>query len=198
MTWTCGAALGRLALVALPALLAGCVTPEDEAAARARARPPVEEVLARLPAAAAGFERGAVQDVAPGDPGAGKVVEYATPRRVAVAYVFVYDLGRPNVTEADLPPEVERAVREGTALPTERTGRELSVADRDPVPARGGELSCALLQGRFGRTQVERQVCVGAAAGRFLRVQVTMPTRGGSVGDARAFAAEIAAAARGA
>ena len=174
------------------ALLAGCAG-ADEAA---RARPPVEAVLARLPASAAGFSRGAVQEVAPGDAGAGRVAEYATARRVAVAFVFLYDLNRPAVTAADLPPEVERAVSEATALPAERTGRQLSVAARTTVPARGGDLSCATLEGRFGRQQVERQVCVGVAEGRFLRVQVTMPRSGAA--DARGFAAEVAAAARGA
>jgi hypothetical protein len=193
-----GAVLCRLALVALPALLAGCaVDQEAEGARTQRERPPLETVLARLPASAAGFERGATVDVAPGDPTAGKVVEYATSGRVAVGHVFLYDSGKPNVTAADLPPEVERAVSEGTALPSDRTGRELTIASRGPVPARGGDLSCAFLEGRFGRLQVERQVCVGVAAGRFLRVQVTMPSSGASGVDARAFATEIAAAARG-
>lgn len=160
--------------------------------------PPLEAVLARLPAEVAGFQRGAVQDVAPGDPGAGKVVEYITPRRVAVAYVFLYDLGRPAVTEADLPPEVERAVSEATALPSDRTGRQLSVASRSGLPAGGGNLSCAALDGSFGRMRVERQVCVGVAAGRFLRVQVTMPNRpSGPVADPLAFASGVAAAVRG-
>jgi hypothetical protein len=187
------AALGPVLLAA--GLLAGCAAPEQVEAPRER--PSIDAVLARLPAQVAGFERGVVQDVAPGDPGAGKVVEYVTPRRVAVAYVFVYDMGRPTVTRADLPAEVERAISEATALPSDRTGRQLSVASRTPLPARGGDLSCAALEGSFGRTQVERQVCVGVAGERFLRVQVTMPSRGGPVADARGFAAEVAAAAQG-
>ena len=180
------------------AALAGCATPEGDEAAAQRERPAVDAVLARLPAAAAGFERDAVQDVAQGDPASGKVVEYVTPRRVAVAYVFLYDLGRPRVTAAELPPEVERAISEATALPSDRTGRQLSVAQRYTVPARGGDLSCAALEGNFGRTRVERQVCVGVTEGRFLRVQVTMPAGGGRAPppDVRAFAAEVAAAAR--
>jgi len=183
----------------LPAMLAGCVVPEDEMAAGGqRGRPPIETVLARLPAGAAGFERGSTMDVAPDDPAAGKVVEYATAGRVAVGHVFIYDMGRPSVTAADLPREVERAIDEGTALPSDRTGRELSVAGRSPVAARGGDLSCALLEGSFGRLRVERHVCVGVAGGRFLRVQVTMPSRSSTAVDARGFAAEIAAAARGA
>jgi hypothetical protein len=62
----------------------------------------------------------------------------------------------------------------------------------------GGDLSCAALEGSFGRTRVERQVCVGVVGGRFLRVQVTMPAGGGRAApaDARAFAAEVAGAAR--
>nr|MCV4209292.1 hypothetical protein [Roseomonas sp. SXEYE001] len=183
----------------LPAVLAGCAVTEEEAAARAQhERPLIDTVLARLPAGAAGFERGTTMDVAPGDPNAGKVVEYATSGRVAVGHVFVYDMGRPSVTAADLPPEVERAISEGTGLPADRTGRELAVAGRSPVTVPGGDLSCALLEGSFGRLRVERHVCVGVAAGRFLRVQVTMPSRSGTAVDARGFAAEIARAARGA
>ena len=179
------------------AALAGCATPEGDEAAAQRERPAVDAVLARLPAAAAGVERDAVQDVAQGDPASGKVVEYVTPRRVAVAYVFLYDLGRPRVTAAELPPEVERAISEATALPSDRTGRQLSVAQRYTVPARGGDLSCAALEGNFGRTRVERQVCVGVTEGRFLRVQVTMPSRATPAADVRAFAAEVAGATRG-
>lgn len=133
--------------------------------------------------------------MAPGDPGAGRVAEYATPRRVAVAHVFLYDLNRPRVAETDLPAEMERAVAEATALPSERTGRQLSVTGRAPLSAPGGDLSCATLEGSFGRTRVERTVCVGVAEGRFLRVQVTMPGNGGGA-DPRAFAAAVAEAAR--
>ncbi|WP_140886343.1 hypothetical protein [Muricoccus nepalensis] len=182
--------LAGAALIAL----AGCAVPEGPAAPSTRA--PAEAVLARLPAQAAGFDRFGVQDVAPEDPGAGKVVEYATARRVAVAQVFLYDLGRPAVEPADLGPEAERAVSEATALPFDRTGRQLAVASRSPLAVPGGDLSCALLTGTFGRNQVERQVCVGVVAGRFLRVQVTMPRRGAPVADARAFTQEVAAAAR--
>ncbi|MBP0446456.1 hypothetical protein J8J14_16900 [Roseomonas sp. SSH11] len=177
-------------------LLAGCAPTTTEDAEGPRERPPVEAVLARLPAQAAGFERGQVQDVAPNDAAAGKVVEYTTPRRVAVAFVFLYDLGRPRVTAADLPAEVERAVSEATALPADRTGRQLSVVSRSPLPVAGGDFSCAALEGTFGRNRVERQVCVGVAGGRFMRVQVTMPSRGEPVANAREFTAAIAGAAR--
>ena len=97
---------------------------------------------------------------------------------------------------ADLGPEAERAVSEATALPADRTGRQLSVASRAPLAAAGGDLSCAVLAGTFGRTLVERQVCLGLAGGRFLRMQVTMPSRGAPVADAQAFAREVAEAAR--
>jgi len=187
-----GAALFGAALLGL----AGCATPEDPAARVVPERPPAEAVLARLPAQAAGFDRGVVQDVATDDPGAGKVVEYVTPRRVAVAQVFLYDLGRPMVTAAELAPEAERAVSEATALPSDRTGRQLSVVSRSPLAVPGGDLSCAQLSGTFGRNLVERQVCVGVVAGRFMRVQVTMPSRGAPVADARAFAQAVASAAR--
>ena len=176
--------------------LAGCVAPEGAAPAEP-VRPPAEAVLSRLPPLAAGFDRFGVQDVAAEDPGAGKVVEYATPRRVAVAQVFLYDLGRPMVTAADLPAETERAVSEATALPVDRTGRQLSVASRSPLVVPGGDFSCAALSGTFGRNQVERQVCLGVVAGRFMRVQVTMPGRAAALADPQAFVQAVAAAARG-
>ena len=182
----------RLTLMGL-AVLAGCAVPAEAPVA---VRPEAGVVLARLPADVAGFQRGAVQDVAAADPGAGKVVEYATPRRVAVGQVFLYDLGRAEVTAAELPVEAERAVSEATALPVDRTGRQLSVASRSSLMVQGGDLSCALLTGTFGRNQVERQVCVGVVAGRFMRVQVTMPSRDAPVVDARAFAQDVVGAAR--
>ncbi|WP_426956348.1 hypothetical protein [Muricoccus radiodurans] len=189
-----GAALRRLALAgSLAGALAGCASTEAPTASR----PTLDAALARLPAEAAGFQRGETSDVSPGDAGAGKVVEYATARRIAVAHVFVYDLNRPSVTEADLPPEVERAVAEGTTLPQDRTGRRLAERSRTPVSARGGPLTCSTLGGTFGRNPVERHVCVGVAGGRFLRVQVTMPSRSPPVADAEAFATAVATAVRG-
>jgi hypothetical protein len=61
----------------------------------------------------------------------------------------------------------------------------------------GAPLSCARLEGTYGRQQVRTLVCLGAAAGRYLKVQVTTPQRQVVPVDSEAFVAAIAQAARG-
>lgn len=191
------------------ALLAACAapqSPEEQAQAALRARPPLTEVLARLPMEVAGFERGATTNFEDRQPGYGSAVEYATPARnglpprAAVASVLVYDLGQqalPDQAAAEtVTPVLDEAVREATVLPP---GRTLAETTRRSLPlADGGSMTCADLSGSFGRTAVEQQVCAGTAAGRFLRVHVTMPRRNSGVADADDFTRAIAAALRAA
>ena len=181
---------------ALALALAGCAADEGTRDARV----PLDAAQARLPAVAAGFERAAPlpPTATPAtDLGQSRVVEYATPRRVAVGLVFLYDANKPEVTAADVGPEFERRVAEGGRL-SERSGRRLVERSRETVTlARGGTLSCATLAGAFGRSPVEWQVCVGAVGGRFLRTEVTMPGRSPPPADARGFAQAVANAARG-
>ena len=189
----------------LPAalLLAGCAAPNavgnGTLSSPSGPRPALAEVLLRLPAEAAGFLRGGAADAS--SLGDARVVNYATPSRAAAAQVALYDRGLPVVTEAAVPGELDGAVREATGTPAERTGRSLAEISRHQVAAPGGSaLSCAVLDGRFGRNPVERRVCVGAAGGRFLRVQVTMPDPlpGGlaPAADADGFARAVATALR--
>ncbi len=191
----------RLLLPAL--LLAGCTAPNATGDATLSPpgvpRPALAELLRRLPAEAAGFLRGGAAEA--GALGEARVVDYATPSRAAAAQVTLYDRGLPAVSEAAVPGELDGAVREATGTPAERTGRSLSETSRHQVAAPGGAaLSCAVLDGRFGRNPVERQVCVGAARGRFLRVQVTMPYAASRsplpAADADGFARAVAAALR--
>lgn len=198
---------GLLAALPALALLAGCANPGPEAARRAApARPPVTEALARLPEWVAGFERGATTDFETTRPGYGSAVEYTTPprsglpARAAVASVLLYDLGQPPLSNAApatlVTPVLDEAVREATVLPPGRTLAE--TGRRSLALADGGSLTCADLSGSFGRTAVEQQVCAGTAAGRFLRVHVTMSRRNSEVADADAFTRAVAEALRGA
>ncbi|MBO1074041.1 hypothetical protein [Roseomonas marmotae] len=188
-------------------LLTACAAqgPEEVAQATAsRARPPMAEVLGRLPVEVAGFERGATTNLEQQRPGYGSAVEYTTPARnglparAAVASVLIYDLGQPPLPDRAaavlVTPRLDEAVREATELPPGRTLAETS--RRSLLLPDGGSLTCADLSGSFGRTAVEQQVCLGTAAGRFLRVHVTMPSRNSSVADADDFTRAIATAAR--
>jgi hypothetical protein len=197
---------GLLFPVAL-ALLAACVppqSPEEQAQAALRARPPLADVLARLPVEAAGFDRGSTTNFEDRQPGYGSAVEYTTPARnglparAAVASVLVYDLGQQalpdNAPATAVTPVLDEAVREATALPPGRSLAE--TGRRGLVLPDGGSMTCADLSGSFGRTAVEQQVCAGTAAGRFLRVHVTMPRRNSGVADADDFTRAVAAALR--
>ena len=59
-------------------------------------------------------------------------------------------------------------------------------------------LRCATLTGAFGRAAVIRQVCVGGAQGRFVKIHVTMADRRPAPADGLAFAAAALQAVRGA
>ncbi|MFT8244145.1 hypothetical protein [Roseomonas sp. BN140053] len=182
----------------LLALAAGCAPPADAPGAGTAGWLPLAEALRRLPAEAAGFRRGSAVD-APGLGPEARTVDYATPSRAAAAQVSLFDRGNPAPDEAAAAVELDAAVRDATALPVERTGRSLVELSRRQVPVPGGgPLSCAVLDGRFGRNPVERHVCLGVAGGRLLRVQVTVPDvplRGGPV-DPDAFAVQVASALR--
>lgn len=189
------------------AFLTGCAvpqSPEDAARAAAAARPPISTVLVRLPVEVAGFERGDTTNFEDRQPGYGSAVEYVTPARnglparAAVASVMIYDMGRPPLPDQAgaevITPLLDEAVREATVLPP---GRTLAETGRRALPlADGGSMTCADLSGSFGRTAVDQQVCAGTAAGRFLRVHVTMPRRNASAADADEFTRGIAQALR--
>ncbi len=193
---------GGLLLMALALGLAGCAAPVGPLTRDAPARPPLAEQTARLPPDLAGFRRGSETDFEATSPGYGHGVEYTAGGRTAVASVALYDRGlaRVPIDPADpaITAELDTAVREATTLPPRTTGRALAEQRRRTIAAPGGPgLACADLAGNFGRTPIERLVCVGTASGRFVKVQVTMPDRSPPVADAAGFAAAAAAAARG-
>jgi hypothetical protein len=161
----------------------------------------LDAAAARLPAEAADFTRGSTVWLEADRPGQGVAVEYAGPSRAAVATVSLYDRGQGPVGDRDprLAQEFSVAVAEVVALADTRTNQRLVERGRSEVAVPGGApLSCALLEGTYGRQQVRTLVCLGAAAGRFLKVQVTSPQRPVVPVDAEPFLVAIARAARGA
>jgi len=199
------AAALRAALIALLPF-AGCAPAETPAEAAARAeetpegRPSLEAALRRLPVEAAGFRRGSTSDAGNRFPPGTRLVDYATPSRTAAAQVFLLD--RPlsgQLSGGDAAAELDAALRDAAAASPDRTGRSLSETSRHELALpRGTPLRCAVLDGSFGRNPVERHVCAATAAGRVLRVVVTMPDRNPDRAEAAGrFAQAVAAALRG-
>jgi hypothetical protein len=158
-------------------------------------RPALETLGARMPAEIAGFQRGE----SPQRATEVLTLDYATPSRAAVATILVYATGGRFVPSDPGAPEIDRevtsAVLEVTEAPHGRTGRRLTERNRFSIQDPG--LRCAVMEGAFGRAPVTRHVCVGAAQGRVVKVQVTMATARVPAADATAFAAEALRAVRG-
>jgi len=200
-----------LALMAA-GLLAGCVAPGNEAAtgaaAAAKARPSYDIVLARLPEQAGGFSRGMTTDMEASAPGQGRAVDYATlarsgvAARAAIASVILYEHGQPVLTPATPATTVTGKLEEGVAEATSPApGRRMAETARHVLEVPGGTaMQCAVIEGTYGRSAMWQQVCVGVAAGRFLKVFVAVPARQKALlteMDADAFTRSIAQAARG-
>jgi hypothetical protein len=192
----------RLLLVLLP--LAACGP--EEAARRAAVtgsggQPTLEAAAARLPTSAASFARGNAVWHERERAGLGVSVEYAAPSRAAVATVSLYDRAQPPLVAGDprLAAEFSSAVSEVVAMAGTRTSQMIAERERSELAVPGGApLSCARLEGTYGRQEVRTLVCLGAAAGRFLKVQVTSPARQVRPVDPLPFVVQIAQAARGA
>lgn len=192
---------GRLLLPLLGAL-AACGPEADAPVTGAGAPPPLEAAVERLPAVVAGFTRGEATLHERERPGQGVVVEYAGPARAAVATVALYDYGEPVVGGSPTAPRVQaqfnQAIADVMALAGSRTSQRISEGERSELEVPGGEaLSCARLDGTYGRQEVRTLVCLGVAAGRFLKVQVTSPARPVRPVDPIPFVVGIAQAARG-
>jgi hypothetical protein len=186
-------------------LLAACATEGGggRTAAPAVVATPLEAAAAQLPESAAGFSRGSAVWHERERPGLGVSIEYAGPSRAAVATVSLYDRAEGAVPDTPGHPRLARefteAVAEVVALAGTRTSQQLAESGRAELPVPGGApLSCARLDGTYGRQEVRTLVCLGAAAGRFLKVQVTSPARQVRPVDPLPFVVEITQAARGA
>lgn len=161
--------------------------------------PTLEAAATRLPAEAVAFTRGRSLWLERDQPGHGVAVEYAGPARAAVATVSLYDRGQGPVADSDarLASEFSAAIAEVVAMAGTRTSQQIAERGRSEVPVPGGApLSCARLEGTYGRQEVRTLVCLGSAAGRFLKVQVTSPARPVRPVDPVPFVVEIAQAAR--
>jgi hypothetical protein len=160
-------------------LLGACAA--DQAAAPGRATGPratLEDAVARLPAEAAEFRRGATAWHERTTPGLGASTDYAGPARAAVATASIYDRGQAAIPQALVERELEVAEQEALEVAERRTNHRLASRERfvQAVPG-GAPLACSRLESTYGRQPVQTVLCVGEAAGRFLKVQVTSPAR---------------------
>jgi hypothetical protein len=181
--------------------LAGCAA-QGNLSDTAGGRPGLEAAIGRLPASVAGFERGDTVWHERERPGLGASVEYAGPSRAAVATVSLYDRAQGPVSsqpgDARVAREFSAAVSDAIAVAGTRTSQQMAESGRTALSVPGGApLSCARLDGTYGRQQVGTLVCVGAAAGRFLKVQITAPARPVVPVDPEPFIVGITQAARG-
>ena len=156
----------------------------------------LEIAAARLPEQVATFTRGDTVFHERERPGLGVAVDYAGPARAAVATVSLYDRGR-RPDDAALTEEFNQAVGEVMAAASARTRQVMTERDRREVAVpNGAPMNCARLAGTYGRQEVTTLVCVGPAAGRFIKVQVTMPSRQVRPVDPIPFVVEVTQAAR--
>lgn len=206
------AGLGLALAIGAGGLLAGCAAPGNEAATgaarAAQMRPGYDVVLARLPEQAAGFSRGMTTDMEATQPGQGRAVDYATlarggvAARAAIASVILYEHGQPPLAASAPATLVTGKLDEGVAEAiSPAPGRRMAETGRHSLAVPGGApMQCAIIEGNYGRTAMWQQVCVGVAAGRFLKVFVAVPARQKALltdMDADAFTQTIAQAARG-
>jgi hypothetical protein len=186
----------------LAGLLAACAGQQQAPARGGDTRATLQDVAGRLPAEVAGFTRGETTWHEPARPGLGVTVDYAGPGRSAVSTVSLYDRGLRTLPQDIASPamqqELAAAVEESLALAERRTSQELSEGDRSVLAVPGqAPLQCTRLQGTYGRQPVETLLCLGTASGRFLKVQVTAPSRQVQPVDPMPFVVGIARAARG-
>jgi hypothetical protein len=193
----------RGSALALLVVLAGCTQPPEEARRgigplappppRPAPRLAPADAAARLPAQAAGFQRGQTLAVRP--PGRGQEVAYATPntRQRAAALVRLTPRGAElpdGIASAEASTAFERALAEAVHSPDR--ARKLRETGRFNLPAGANPmLSCASLAGTFGRQPVEGLVCAGALGGNLVRLKVTMPAQQPPLADAQGFASAM-------
>jgi hypothetical protein len=194
-------------LLSLAALMAGCATESDGGAASvagagANGRPTLEAAAERLPTSVSGFTRRDTTWHERERTGMGVAVDYDGPARSAVSTVSLYDRGQGAVADdinaAALQAEFTVAVGEAVAMAGTRTSQQIAERDRTAIEIPGqAPMRCARLQGTYGRQEVQTLVCLGAAAGRFLKVLVTAPARQVRPVDPMPFVVGITQAARG-
>ncbi len=192
-------------VVPLLLLVAACAPQQagPAATASAPAAGSLEAAVARLPEQVGDFTRGGTTWLERQRPGDGAMVEFAGPSRAALATVSLYDRGQGRVSGNRGDPRVTRefseAVREVVAIAGTRTSQQLAERERREVAVPGGApLSCSWFDGTYGRQDVRTLLCLGAAAGHFIKLQVTAPARPVRPVDPMPFVVEATRAVRGA
>lgn len=163
---------------------------------------PLEAAVARLPPQLGDFNRGGTTWLERQRAGDGAIVEYAPASRAAVATVSLYDRAQGRVSDRAGDPRLARefseAVREVVAIAGTRTSQQLAERERREIAVPGGApLSCSWFDGTYGRQDVRTLLCLGAAAGHFIKVQVTAPARPVRPVDPMPFVVEATRAVRG-
>lgn len=190
----------------LASLVVGCAGGPDGAGSafggRSGDRPSLEQAASRLPQSVADFTRGDTLWHERERPGYGVAVDYAGPARSAVSTVSLYDRGEPRVPSDIASVAIQRefalAVQDVLALADRRTSQAITDGERSVLPVPGqAPLQCIEMRGTYGRAEVRTLLCVGEAAGRYLKVQLTTPVRQVRPVDLRPFVVGIAQAARG-
>jgi hypothetical protein len=184
--------------------LAACVPPEAETVTTAAAVGPpaprlsLQDAAARLPAEAALFRRG--QTLPARTPAVGQDVAYATPaaRQRAAAMVKLRPVGEALPDGPDSPAARDAFLAElNDAVHGSDRARHMHEVRRFPLESAGrAALSCAALEGTFGRQPVEGLVCAGGVGGNLVRLRVSMPKVAPTLADAPAFASAVVAALR--
>lgn len=193
----------RAAPILLLVALGGCAgDPGQRAAAPSSTAVPLEAAAARLPASVAEFTRGDLTWHERERAGLGVAADYAGPSRAAVATVSLYDRGGGPVADDPTSPrlraEFESAVADAVASAGRRTSAQMTDRETTVLPVPGGSaLNCARLDGMYGRQEVRTLVCLGAATGRFLKIQVTSPARQVRAVDPVPFVTGVTQAVRG-
>lgn len=196
----------RLFAGLLALLVTGCAEGPDGAgpstSPRPGMRPGLAQVADRMPATVADFTRGDRIWHETDRPGYGVAFDYAGPARSAVATVSLYDRGEPRVppgiASATLQREFALSVQDALAMADQRTSQRLAEGARTELAVPGqAPLQCVELRGTYGRAQLRTLICLGEAAGYFLKVQVTAPERQVQPVDPLPFIVGVARAARG-
>lgn len=192
--------------VLLIGLIAGCAGGPDGAGPSTRLRPgdrpSLEQAASRLPERVADFSRGETIWHERERAGFGVAVDYAGPARSAVSTVSLYDRGErlvpSDIASATIQREFALAVQDALAVADQRTSQAMNEGVRSVLAVPGqAPLQCIELRGTYGRAPVQTLLCLGEAAGRFLKVQVTSPARQVRPVEPLPFVVGVAQAARG-
>lgn len=173
--------------------------PQGSAALPGRGAATAHDAAMALPAVLGGFTRGAITDFEARSPGLGAGVRYSLPGRQVRADVFLYDrnLGVPITEAAQAGPvreEFERAIREVLAF-HHRRNREMTHTGSVSLP--DGLLCAEFDVATPAGTRDYSLACLAGAAGRFVKVRLTMPQAPDASAIGQAFAREAMLAARG-